>query len=94
MVVIGPYKEKKLNNQIVRFFDKNVKSEELVWHRDEKTRIVEVLEGENWEFQFDNSLPVNLKVGDVLNIPAKAYHRIKAGTTNLKIKITEVNENE
>jgi quercetin dioxygenase-like cupin family protein len=53
-----------------------------------------VLEGENWEFQFDNSLPVNLKVGDVLNIPAKAYHRIKAGTTNLKIKITEVNENE
>jgi quercetin dioxygenase-like cupin family protein len=89
------YLQKNLNSTtFIRTFHKTVLNEELVWHRDKKTRIVEVLEGENWEFQFDNSLPFKIKVGDVLNIPAKAYHRIKAGTTDLKIKITEVNENE
>ena len=37
-----------------RIFDLSVDSEELVWHRDKKTRFVKVLEGVGWQFQFDN----------------------------------------
>ena len=35
----------------------------------------------------DNELPIELKPGDVVNIPKGVYHRIKRGLSNLKIKI-------
>lgn len=90
MVVDKPYNQKNLNNEVfLRTFSKDVLSEELVWHRDANDRIVEVLEGENWEIQFENKLPQSLKVGEEYVIPAYTYHRIKRGTTDLKIKIQE-----
>jgi quercetin dioxygenase-like cupin family protein len=64
-------------------------SDELVWHRDKTTRLVEVLSGEGWLFQMDDCLPVEMRVGDMYKIPAYAYHRIKRGTTDLIIRITE-----
>jgi quercetin dioxygenase-like cupin family protein len=89
-VVVNPYEQKNLNNDMfLRTFSKDVLSEELVWHRDHNDRIVEVLEGENWEIQFENQLPQTLKVGEEYVIPAYTYHRIKRGTTDLVIKIQE-----
>jgi len=88
--VVNPYEQKNLNNDMfLRTFSKDVLSEELVWHRDHNDRIVEVLEGENWEIQFENQLPQTLKVGEEYVIPAYTYHRIKRGTTDLVIKIQE-----
>jgi len=89
-MVVNPYEQKNLNNDMfLRTFSKDVLSEELVWHRDHNDRIVEVLEGENWEIQFENQLPQTLKVGEEYVIPAYTYHRIKRGTTDLVVKIQE-----
>ena len=85
-----PYEQKNLNNGVfLRTFSKDILSEELVWHRDYNDRIVEVLEGENWEIQFENQLPQSLKVGEEYVIAAYTYHRIKRGTTDLLVKIQE-----
>jgi len=93
MVVNKPYTDEKLNNwSFVRTFKHDVLTEELAWHRDEKGRYVEVLEGSGWEIQLDNKLPKRLHKGDKLHIPAKTFHRIKRGTTDLVLKIEEFEE--
>jgi hypothetical protein len=85
-----PYLDEKLNNwTFVRTFRHDVLSEELVWHRDEKGRYIEVLEGSNWEIQYENRLPQKLYKGDRFFIPEKTFHRIKRGTTDLIVKIEE-----
>ena len=86
-----PYIEHKLNNgMFLRTFNKDVLVEELVWHRDKLDRIVEIIEGEGWEIQFENKLPEPLEVGKQYSIPANTYHRVKRGTTDLVIKIKEI----
>jgi len=86
-----PYIDEKLNNSsFSRTFKHDVLSEELVWHRDRKDRFIEVLEGTGWEIQFDNNLPKVLNKGDQFFIPSEFYHRIKRGTTDLKLKIEEL----
>ena len=88
-----PYNQKNLNNGVfLRTFSKDLLSEELVWHRDTNDRIVEVLEGENWEIQFENQLPKSLEVGEEYVIPAYTFHRIKRGTTDLTVRIQEILE--
>jgi quercetin dioxygenase-like cupin family protein len=92
-MVVGddhPYDDEKLNkNEFIRTFSCEVLDEELKWHYDLNDRIVEVLEGEGWLLQFDDSLPTLLEVGDVIYIPARLHHRIKCGTSDLKIRIRE-----
>ena len=36
----------------IRTFYKDVPEEDLIWHIDERRRIVEVIESNGWEFQF------------------------------------------
>ena len=54
---------------------------------DNENRKVTILEGNDWQFQMDDDLPVILKVGDEIKIPKGIYHRIKRGSNDLKIKI-------
>ena len=90
VVETRPYTDEKLNNwSFIRTFKCDVLTEELLWHRDESGRYIEVLEGSGWEIQFENGLPKKLFKGDHFYIPAKTFHRIKRGTTDLKIKIEE-----
>jgi hypothetical protein len=85
-----PYTEEIKNGIKYREFDSMIESDELVWHRDKKTREVTVLEGSGWYFQMDNEIPKEMKEGDVLLVPKMEYHRIyKAGDTPLKISIKE-----
>ena len=84
-----PYIQVEEEGYIVRQFKETVLDEELVWHRDKCDRIVEVLDGENWEIQFENKLPQSLKIGEEYVIPAYTYHRIKRGTTDLIVRIQE-----
>ena len=86
---MNPYTENKQDGYIIREFDSNIPNEELVWHRDEKNRVVEVIGGSGWRFQIDNRLPIELKEGMILEIPKETYHRIGRGNTKLVIKIKE-----
>lgn len=85
-----PFNEVKINkNERIRTFRSNVKNDELVWHRDKYDRTVEVLSGEDWLFQLEGCLPVEMRPGDVFQIPAKVFHRIGKGSTDLILRITE-----
>ena len=84
-----PYKEVLNNNSRTREFKVNTPNKELVWHRDEKDRYVTILEGEGWQFQLDNELPLELQKKDIIFIPKQTYHRVLKGKTNLVIKIEE-----
>lgn len=86
---LHPYNQTIKNGYIIREFDTHIPNEELVWHRDKKNRVVEVIEGSGWKFQMDNGLPIELKEGMVLEIPKETYHRIGKGNTKLVIKIKE-----
>ena len=78
-----PYKD----SSNIRVFSKDVKPLELVWHKDNEDRNIEILEGKDWKFQFDNELPLSLVKGDRIFITKHRIHRIHKGTTDLKIKI-------
>jgi quercetin dioxygenase-like cupin family protein len=86
---MNPYTEDTQDGYIIREFDSNISNEELVWHRDKKNRVVEIIEGSGWRLQMDNKLPIELKEGMVLEIPKETYHRIGRGNTKLVIKIKE-----
>ena len=78
-----PYKD----SSNIRSFSKNVKKLELVWHKDDEDRDIEILEGKGWQMQFDDELPFELVKGDHIFITKHRIYRIHKGTTDLKIKI-------
>ena len=82
-----PYKELQAQDSIYRKFTQDIPEEELVWHRDENDREVEILELTDWMFQFDNQIPQPLK--NKLFIPKDIYHRLIKGTGELNILIQE-----
>jgi hypothetical protein len=82
-----PYFEVQTCEYIYRKFTQDTPEEELVWHRDENDREVEILEPTDWLFQFDNELPQLLK--EKLFIPRETYHRLIKGTGNLGVRIKE-----
>ena len=76
-------------NTVIREFSSEVDLMELVWHQDEEDRTIEILEGEGWQLQRDNELPLALQEGDSIFIPMGQIHRVIKGNTNLKIQITK-----
>jgi len=86
--LVNPYTDK----DNVRHFSIEEPEEYFVWHRDHEDRKITVMEGENWKFQYDNQLPVNLNKGDIIHVNKNEYHRIIKGDSNLILKIEEKNE--
>lgn len=87
------YNEVRNEKFIYRTFEPDsIQDSELVWHRDKRDRKVLVLAGEEWLIQFDDQLPIELKVDDLIVIKANLYHRlIKTKDSNkLIIRIEEV----
>jgi hypothetical protein len=82
-----PYKQLQTQEYIYRKFTQDIPEEELVWHRDENDREVEILEPTDWMFQFDNEIPQQLK--NTIFIPKGVYHRIIKGTGDLYLRIVE-----
>jgi quercetin dioxygenase-like cupin family protein len=74
---------------VIREFSSEVDPMELIWHQDEEDRTIEILEGEGWQLQRDNELPLVLQEGDSIFIPMGQIHRVIKGNTNLKIQITK-----
>ena len=81
-----PYTDLEITDQyIIREFNENIDPIELLWHRDDEDRTIEILEGINWMIQLDDQLPTSLS--QRIFIPRHMWHRTIKGTGPLKIKI-------
>ena len=76
-------------NTVVREFSQDTDPMSLVWHQDNEDRTITVLEGQGWQIQKDNELPLVFQEGDSIFIPMGQIHRVIKGHTNLKIQITK-----
>jgi len=81
-----PYRDIEVTDKyIIREFGANVDPIELMWHRDNEDRVVEILGKTDWKIQLDNQLPTSMN--ESISIPKHMYHRLIKGTGNLKLKI-------
>ena len=84
--MVNPYDDQRHEDTILRTFSESVDEQELIWHRDKRTREVS---GEGWKLQMDNQLPEEMTKGKLYRIPKMEYHRIIKGTGQLVLKIWE-----
>ena len=81
-----PYTDLEITDQyIIREFNENIDPIELLWHRDDEDRTIEILEGIDWMIQLDNQLPTLLN--SYIFIPRGMWHRTIKGEGPLRIKI-------
>ena len=91
---MNPYNQTNVSKNIfIRVFNPE-DNEMFIWHRDKKTRIVKIISCDNWKLQIDNQLPIILEEGYNYLIEKEVWHRIIAGNNNLKIEITELEEDQ
>lgn len=83
------YRDVKFDSGFIRIFKEDIKSSDLVWHRDRKDRLIEVLNGDGWWLQYDNMNPFPLKLYQYYVIPKYTYHRLIKGEDILILKILE-----
>ena len=88
MVSGKPYIDIEVNDKyIIREFSENINPIELMWHRDDEDRIIEIIGETDWQIQLENCLPTFLK--DHIFIPRHAWHRVIKGQKNLLVKINK-----
>jgi hypothetical protein len=81
-----PYTDIEVTDKyIIREFNENIDPIELLWHRDNEDRTVEILGETDWKVQLDNELPTSLN--ESIFIPKHHWHRVIKGNGNLKLKI-------
>ena len=81
-----PYKDIEVTDEyIIREFNENIDPIELMWHRDDEDRTVEVMGKTDWKLQLENQLPTS--INHPIFIPRHEWHRAIKGTGNLKLKI-------
>ena len=82
----NPYKDLEVNNRyIIREFSQDIDPIELMWHRDDEGRTIEILGETDWSIQLDNSLPTSLN--ERIFIKRHKWHRVIKGTGKLTLKI-------
>ena len=87
---MNPYNEKRVTpNRVIRTFPSNVSNDELLWHRDQQSRRVKVLTSDNWQFQYEDELPITMEPGTILEIPSMECHRVLKGNGDLVVEIQE-----
>ena len=83
-----PFIEEQIDDyNFIRTFPKDVDEMDLIWHADKENRIITVLEGNGWKFQFDEELPIEMEDGIDITIPKGVIHRVIKGKGPLKIKV-------
>ncbi len=81
-----PYTDIEVTDSyIIREFSENIDPIELLWHRDDEDRTIEILGETNWGIQLDNELPTSLN--KPIFIPKHHWHRVIKGNNSLKLKI-------
>ena len=82
----NPYKDIEVTDKyIIREFNENIDPIELMWHRDDENRTVELLGETDWKLQLDNQLPTS--INEQIFIERHQWHRVIKGTGTLKLKI-------
>ena len=83
-----PYTDIEVTDEyIIREFGDNIDPIELMWHRDNEDRVVEIIGETDWMLQLDNCLPTSIK--EHIFIPRHEWHRVIKGTGTLKLKINK-----
>ena len=83
-----PFKEEQIDQfNFIRTFSADVDEMDLIWHADKENRIITVLEGNGWKFQFDEELPIEMTDGLSISIFEGRIHRVIKGEGPLKIKL-------
>ena len=81
-----PYIDIEITDKyIIREFSENIDPIELLWHRDNEHRTLEILGETDWKIQLDDKLPTSLN--ELIYIPKHEWHRVIKGTGTLKLKI-------
>ena len=81
-----PYTDIEITDTyIIREFNENIDPIELMWHRDNEHRTLEILGKTDWKIQLENQLPTSLN--ESIHIPKHEWHRVIKGTCTLKLKI-------
>jgi hypothetical protein len=81
-----PYKDLETTSEyILREFSQDIDPIELMWHRDDEDRLVEIIGETDWQLQLDNQLPTS--INRPIFIPRHEWHRVIKGTGTLKLKI-------
>ena len=81
-----PYTDLEVTNKhIIREFSENIDPIELMWHRDDEDRTIEIVGETNWQIQLEDQLPTSLNTP--LFIPKHEWHRVIKGEGKLIIKI-------
>jgi|TARA_R110002153_G_scaffold8762_2_gene37229 hypothetical protein len=83
---MNPYRDLEITDQyILREFSDSVDPVELLWHRDNEDRTIEIVGETDWAIQLENKLPTSLN--DRIFIPKHQWHRVVKGTEKLLLKI-------
>ena len=81
-----PYTDLEITDKyIIREFGDNIDPIELMWHRDDEDRTIEIIGDTDWSIQLDNSLPTSLN--ERIFIKRHEWHRVIKGTGKLTLKI-------
>ena len=81
-----PYTDLEITDKyIIREFGDGIDPIELMWHRDNEDRTIEILGDTDWSIQLDNQLPTSLN--ERIFIKRHQWHRVVKGTGTLKLKI-------
>ena len=81
-----PYTDLEITDKyIIREFGDDIDPIELMWHRDDQDRTIEILGETDWAIQLEDSLPTSLN--SRIFIKRHEWHRVIKGTGNLLLKI-------
>jgi hypothetical protein len=85
--MVEPFIEEAKDDHIIRHFSKDVDPMLLKWHWDEEDRLVEPMNENDWQIQFDDELPQLFNKS--FFIQEGAYHRLIKGKSDLSVKIVK-----
>jgi len=81
-----PYRDLEITEEYtIREFSENIDPIELMWHRDDEDRTIEIIGETDWKIQLEDQLPFSLN--ERIFIPRHMWHRVIKGTDTLKLKI-------
>jgi hypothetical protein len=81
-----PYLDlERTDSYIIREFGSDIDPIELMWHRDDEDRTIEIIGDTDWAIQLDNNLPTSLN--ERIFIKRHEWHRVIKGTGKLTLKI-------
>ena len=81
-----PYKDLEVTDQyIIREFSDSVDPIELLWHRDNEDRTIEIVGKTDWAIQLEDKLPTSLN--NRIFIARHEWHRVIKGTGKLLLKV-------